>query len=397
MIKTAKNPAPNAKNSRTSTKKGEQKGVINSHINPQENPAFLKEQIITYLGNKRALLGFLKQGFDFARGELKKEKPSFLDMFSGSGVVSRYAKGFAGHIIANDLEDYSRIINSCYLANIDEKALKKLREIHKFLQIDDGELKKGFISELYAPKDDKNITKSDRVFFTARNAAYLDTMRAKISREVPKEWQDFFIAPLIYEASVHSNTSGVFKGFYKDKMGVGKFGGSGENALPRILGEIRLPMPVFSRFACEFEVVQKEASALAQELESVDIAYFDPPYNQHPYGSNYFMLNLIANYAAPQDISRVSGIPKAWNRSAFNKARLAENALFELVREIKAKIVLLSYNCEGFVRRENFERRLRRLGKCFVLEQRYNAFRGSRNLSSRALHINEQLYVVVKR
>ncbi len=378
-------------NSQKSTKMRE-----NSHINPQENPAFLKEQIITYLGNKRALLGFLKQGFDFARGELGKEKPSFLDMFSGSGVVSRYAKGFAGHIIANDLEDYSRIINSCYLANIGASELKELQEIHKALKIDDGELKKGFISELYAPKDEQNITKSDRVFFTARNAAYLDTMRDKIAREVPPQLQRYFIAPLIYEASVHSNTSGVFKGFYKDG-GVGKFGGRGANALPRILGEIRLQMPVFSRFACGFEVVQKEASALAKELESVDIAYFDPPYNQHPYGSNYFMLNLIANYAAPKDISRVSGIPKAWNRSAFNKARLAENALFELVREIKAKIVLLSYNCEGFVRRENFERRLRRLGKCFVLEQRYNAFRGSRNLSSRALHINEQLYVIVKR
>ena len=27
-----------------------------------------------------------------------------------------------------------------------------------------------------------------------------------------------------------------------------------------------------------------------------DLAYFDPPYNQHPYGSNYFMLNTIAKW-----------------------------------------------------------------------------------------------------
>ena len=368
--------------------------------NSLENPAFLKEQIITYLGNKRALLGFigegLKEGLKFAKSELKKDKPSFLDMFSGSGIVSRFAKGFAGHIIANDLEYYSRLINECYLANVDKNKLKELQKIHKALQINENELKKGFISKLYAPKDDERIAKGERVFFTARNAAYLDTMRAKIEREVPKELQRFFIAPLIYEASVHSNTSGVFKGFYKDKEGVGKFGGSGANALPRILGKISLKMPVFSNFFCDYEVVQKEASELAKELESVDIAYFDPPYNQHPYGSNYFMLNLIANYTIPQDISRVSGIPKAWNRSDFNKAHKAENALFELIKATKAKIILLSYNCEGFVKREKFEQKLTKLGRVFVKEQRYNAFRGSRNLSSRALHINEQLYVIVK-
>lgn len=364
--------------------------------NLQENPAFLKEQIITYLGNKRALLGFIASGVEYAKSELKKDKVSFLDMFSGSGVVSRFAKAHANYIIANDLEDYSRIINNCYLDNVDEKKLKILQEFYHKLALKKNEFQKGFLSTLYAPKDENAITKDDRVFFTARNAAYLDTMRSKIHSKIPPEFQHFFIAPLIYEASVHSNTSGVFKGFYKDKSGVGKFGGSGQNALSRILGEIKLKMPVFSNFSCPFEVWQKDANSLAKELDSVDIAYFDPPYNQHPYGSNYFMLNLIANYTEPKDISRVSGIPKAWNRSDFNKPHKAQDALFELVRATKAKFILLSYNCEGFVKKEKFAKKLSTLGKVFVKEQRYNAFRGSRNLSKRALHINEELYIVVK-
>ncbi|MGN8592004.1 UNVERIFIED_CONTAM: DNA modification methylase, partial [Campylobacter jejuni] len=52
----------------------------------KENPSFLKEQIITYLGNKRALLGFLNKGFKVAKKELGKDKFSFCDIFSGSGV-----------------------------------------------------------------------------------------------------------------------------------------------------------------------------------------------------------------------------------------------------------------------------------------------------------------------
>ena len=48
------------------------------------------------------------------------------------------------------------------------------------------------------------------------------------------------------------------------------------------------------------------------------------------------------------------------------------------------------------MKKEKFAKKLATLGKVFVKEQRYNAFRGSRNLSKRALHINEELYIVVK-
>lgn len=361
----------------------------------KENPSFLKDQIITYLGNKRALLGFLNEGFKIAKKELNKDKFSFCDMFSGSGVVSRFAKTHANFIIANDLEDYSKIINKCYLCNKDKELITNLKKYHQKL-ITNLKLQSGFISELYAPKNEAFIQKNERVFYTLRNAKYLDTLRVKIENEIPKELKHFFIAPLIYEASVHSNTSGVFKGFYKGKNGIGKFGGEAQNALKRIQGEIELKIPVFSNFACEFEVIQKDANLLAKELENIDVVYLDPPYNQHPYSSNYFMLNLIANYQKPSEISRVSGIPKNWNRSIFNKEKQAENALFELINDLKAKIILLSYNCEGFVKKENFIKRLQDLGECKILEQKYPTFRASRNLKNRAIHIHEQLYILKK-
>ena len=91
----------------------------------------------------------------------------------------------------------------------------------------------------------------------------------------------FFLAPLITEASIHVNTSGVFKGFYKDKnTGIGCFGASGKDALTRILGKIELKKPVFSNFESELEIFQKDAVELAGELQKLDIAYLDPPYNQ---------------------------------------------------------------------------------------------------------------------
>ena len=360
-----------------------------------ENPDFLKEQIITYIGNKRSLLDFLSKGFDFAKKELKKEKISFCDVFSGSGIVSRFAKASANYIIANDLEDYSKIINECYLSNFNNEFFKQLQIYHKDL-ISNLNLEKGFISKLYSPKYDDCIKKDERVFYTSKNAMYLDTMCKKINKEIPNEFKKYFLAPLIYEASVHANTGGVFKGFYKDKNGIGKFGGNGENALSRIKGDINLKMPIFSNFFCEFDVIKKDANELVKELDNIDLAYLDPPYNQHPYGSNYFMLNLIANYKEPKNISKISGIPKDWNRSVFNKHKEAEDALFDLIFNLKAKIILLSYNCEGFIKKDDFLKRLNKIGDCFILEQKYNAFRASRNLKSRSTHIQEQLYVIKK-
>ena len=363
----------------------------------RENPAFLKEQIITYLGNKRALLGFIASGVEYAKSELKKDKVSFLDMFSGSGVVSRFAKGFASFIVANDLEDYAYIISKCYLANVDKAKFQGLCELYERLKLSENELQKGFLSTLYAPKDENAITKDDRVFFTARNAAYLDTMRARIKSEIPPEFQHFFIAPLIYEASVHSNTSGVFKGFYKDsRTGLGKFGGNGGNALSRILGPIEPRLPVLSRFSCETRVLRQDAAGLPGVLPRLDLAYLDPPYNQHPYGSNYFMLNLIAENRLPDKLSPVSGIPADWNRSDYNKQARALDALGTLAAGLDARFLLISYNSEGFISLDKMEGLLSSLGRVERRDIRYNAYRASRNLAGRETYVSEYLFLVDK-
>ena len=224
---------------------------------------------------------------------------------------------------------------------------------------------------------------------------FIDTMRDEINK-LPRVFQKFFIAPLIYEASVHNNTGGVFKGFYKGKNGIGKFGGEKANALGRIKGEIRLKMPVFSNFSCDFAVSQKDAADFAKDCERVDIAYFDPPYNQHPYGSNYFMLNLIAQYKKPKDISEVSGIPKEWNKSVYNKKAKAKESFFELLASFKAKYLLISFNNEGYISRADFEAFGAKIGKLNVIEQKYNAYRASRNLGARSIHTTEYLYIIKK-
>jgi len=358
---------------------------------------YLSDQILTYLGNKRALLGFIGEGLAIAKEQLGRDKISFCDIFSGSGIVARYAKSHSNFIIANDLEEYSRVSNLCYLTPETPALRAQICKYHKRLLRAIRTPREGFVAELYAPRDDSAIQKGERAFYTRANAQYIDTARQAIDELVPEALRVFFIAPLLHSASVHANTSGVFKGFHKDKFGIGHFGGRGENALARICQPITLEMPILSPLDVPFIVTQRDANALARDIGHIDVCYLDPPYNQHPYGSNYFMLNLIARYERPCDISAVSGIPTDWHRSDYNSAVRASEAFFDLCGALKARFLLISYNDEGFIKFGEFKRGLAKLGRVTALQKRYNTYRGSRNLRARATHVKEFLFVVEKK
>ena len=362
-----------------------------------EKSEYLAKQLITYIGNKRALLDFIGNGVREAQKKLHKDKLKTLDLFSGSGIAARYFKQFSELLIVNDLERYSTVINECYLSNESDLNMPALRGLYlDILEELKKTLRRGIISELYAPINDANIKPDERAFYTARNAMYIDTARQIIER-VPQNEQKYFLAPLLSEASVHANTSGVFKGFYKNKTtGIGQFGGLEKDALLRITGDIRLPFPIFSNFDCETLIYNGDSNGIIRDLPEVDIAYLDPPYNQHPYGSNYFMLNLILDYKYPENISKISGIPDNWNRSDYNKKDKILQALTKIVEEINAKYVLVSFNSEGFVSIEDMKKMLKKYGKLQVLETKYNAFRGSRNLNGREIHVKEYLYLLEK-
>jgi len=364
-----------------------------------EDPAYLSRQLITYIGNKRALLGHIGTAVERVKRRLGKDRLRVFDAFSGSGVVSRFLKAHASLLISNDLEDYAAVIGRCYLRNRSTVDLKAISQIVVDLnaRVMTEPLPTGFIEELYSPRDESRITKEDRVFYTKRNARRLDNYRRPIDA-VPSELKDMLLGPLLSRASIHANTAGVFKGFYKNRQTkVGQFGGSGSDALVRIMGEISLEPPVLSNFECEYEVLQDDANAAAGRLKGLDLAYIDPPYNQHPYGSNYFMLNLIVRYDRPTQISRVSGIPTDWRRSGYNVRERSLPLLTHLLNTIDAPYLLISFNNEGFIRPDEMRAMLSKLGSVDVLETRYNAFRGSRNFNNRSIHVTEQLFLVERR
>jgi len=370
--------------------------------NTAENDAhdnFVNQTMLTCIGNKRKLIPNIRSIIDDVRKMTGKDKLNIVDGFCGSSVVSRELSYVADHIYCNDLELYSYIMSYCYLVKpTNEDQEKIIRHIQNMNEIAaNGPYNEGIICRLYAPQDTKNIKAGERCFYTRENALIIDSLRKYIAENVEKTITNYCLAPLLNKASINVNTAGVFKGFYK-KDDIGCFGGKGENALCRILKPIRLDVPVWS--CCEYTAhpSNKDINILVDELpDDIDVMYLDPPYNQHPYGSNYFMLNVIAKNEEPIELSVVSGIPKNWNKSSYNNksAKLCMKKLLAGGMS-KSNYIVISYNNEGIITSDEWKT-LFELYDVKTYNFMYDTYKGSRNLKDRSDKVTEIMYLVSKK
>jgi adenine-specific DNA-methyltransferase len=235
------------------------------------------------------------------------------------------------------------------------------------------------------------------MFYMRKNGMRIDAIRTQIQQwrteeKINEQEECVLLAPLLYQASYTSNTSGVFKGFHRG------WGGQTGTALYRIAGDLRLSPAVFFDNALENRVTCCDAEVLAAELASrpVDVAYLDPPYNQHPYGSNYHVLNSVALWDKPplsKHITRgtKSAIRLDWRterRSAYNHAGEAAAAYYRLLAALNARYVLTSYSTDGTIPlaellRANVER-----GRVQIELQGYKRYRvSSQRFSAKPMNV----------
>ena len=398
---------------------------------------FVFQTMLTCIGNKRKLVGNIREIAESIREKLGKEKLCIMDGFTGSGVVARELVSMCHTIITNDLEPYAYLMSKCFLETPTPEQQHRIAHHIQYmnrLSTEGPFIDTGIIAKLYAPKNTQDIQPGERCFYTRENAVIIDTMRRYISDNVEPELQLYCLVPLLIKASIHTNTAGVFKGFYKDGD-IGCFGGAGHNALSRIMKPITVDLPIWlptpHRAICHNvntntlivsipelgtsaeigsfsgEQLSEREQERGQEFHriketmddvAIDILYLDPPYNQHPYGSNYFMLNVIAKNEEPAKVSKVSGIPTDWNKSAYNSNASAVRDMEHLLRVglEKARYIVLSYNDEGIISPEEWGR----IFAPYSVEKReilYDTFKGSRNLRERSNKVVEIMYIITKK
>jgi adenine-specific DNA-methyltransferase len=374
---------------------------------------YLRDQLIAYIGSKRALQPFLAGIF----GRLFEPGRVFLDPFAGSGAVSRLARWLGFRVLAGDWEPYAYVLNYAYLCVGRAEAEGFFRKwggpralIEELNALPDPPVKAQYIARHYAPARTETADyRTERLFYTRENALRIDALRGRIEElypgfapEAPRQRQEKYLllASLLYGAATHVNTSGVFKACHKG------FGGHGRDALGRILAPIGLRPPQL------FDGPPAEAGCLAAEEflrgRTGDLCYLDPPYNQHQYGSNYHLLNTIALWDKPEvsserrpdgTLRHKAGIRSDWvkTRSAFCSRADAPAALARLLDAVDARTLVLSYNTEGIIPFEELAALLEARGELELHGSGYVKYRGGRQSIDRQVYNTELLLVVDSR
>lgn len=343
---------------------------------------YLTTQIITYMGNKRKMIPAIQSILEDIR---KKENKEFLELgdgFSGSGIVSRLFKQYSSKLYTNDISDYSFYLNKCYLSTLSKQDEKRLTTyIEKANEYANTQTKyvEPFVSGKWAPLE-KTIQPNERVFFTFENGKRIDIYRNYIET-LPEPYRSFLIGRLLVEVSIHNNTSGQFSAYYKGGNNVGKYGGKHEIDLHRIEAPISLSMPV-SHLNNKTEVVinQLDATQWAKSLPPLDLVYYDPPYNKHPYSIYYFLLNIVALWDKSIPVPNTNrGQPNGWHRSAYNSYVHAEKEFEELIKNTNAKYIIISYNNGGIIPLDHMDTILQKHGnveKIPIEHRTYNRLKG---------------------
>jgi adenine-specific DNA-methyltransferase len=194
----------------------------------------------------------------------------------------------------------------------------------------------------------------------------------------------YLMASLLYSVSYVSNTSGVFKGFHRG------WGGSNGTAQYRICSDISLKPPILFNNDQDNISIREDAGVLVNRLTEIlgkipDIIYLDPPYNQHPYGSNYHVLNSITLWDKPDFPEKItrgtkSAIRLDWRterKSAYNSRPKAVQEFQELIDNISSKFILTSYSTEGNIPLNEMMKILGSKGTLRVVKREYVRYRVS--------------------
>jgi len=360
------------------------------------------------MGNKRKLLTFIDDVLENIQKELGVSKLNIGDGFSGSGVVSRLFKKRAQNLYVNDLAGYSFTLNECYLANPTPKTLVQIQKyLDEANRLADeatattaaSTLTGAWISKHWAPAHQK-IEVGDRAYFTYENGRRIDVIRDYIET-IPAKVRPFLLAPLLVESSIHNNTNGQFAAFYKDEHDKGAYGGKNAVDIKRITQKITLPYPIFSEEKCKVHLSQMDTNKWAKTLPKLDVVYYDPPYNKHPYNIYYFLLDIINDWDKTAEIpDTYRGQPATRMKSDYNSSIHAKKAFDDLLANTNAHYVVLSYNNGGIIPIVELDELLAKhashVDKIPIDHKTYNRMKGLSNYkrTSVAKDVKEFLYVL---
>jgi adenine-specific DNA-methyltransferase len=278
--------------------------------------------VIKYLGSKRRLvpvLGDLASRVGAATG---------LDLFTGTTRVAQEWKRRGMEVWAVDIARYSEVLASCYVAT-DARAVDPVHVATVLAELQRLPGSDGYFSSTFSHQ---------ARYFQPHNARRIDAIRTHIARHYAGHpLEPVLLAALLEAADRVDSTTGLQMAYLKQWSA-------------RSFADLDLRVPRL--LAGGGHAVRAAAESAVGSLPGVDVAYLDPPYNQHRYFTNYHVWETLVAWDAPDHYGVAckradSRAPET--RSVFNDRRRAPAALAALVSAVRARLVVVSCSDEGWV------------------------------------------------
>lgn len=290
-----------------------------------------------YIGSKINLVGEIE---NVIRVNVKEDIQSFVDIFSGTGVVGEYFKKDY-RIISNDILYFSHIIQEARIENNTIPRFLKLKKIgidDPLYYLENESFIIGndyFITHNYSPYLD-----NDRMYFTVKNASRIDFIRItienwKLEGLLSDKEYTYLLATLIEAVPFISNISGTYGAYLKywDK---------------RALSDLKLRGIDVINNGMKNRCYNEDSNKIIKRLKG-DVLYIDPPYNGRQYISNYHVLETIARYDNPDVYGKTGLRPYEKEKSKYCLKKEVFDTFEELIKLAKFKHIIVSYSSDGLL------------------------------------------------
>jgi len=308
--------------------------------------------VIKYIGSKRLLVPTIVEAVRAVAGVR-----TVLDPFCGTARVGHALKAAGYRVVAGDHNAYATTLARCYVEADREDVLADATVLVEEFNALPG--RAGWFTETYCERSR---------FFRPKNGARIDAIREAIaSRGLPQELEAVLLTSLMEAADRVDSTTGVQMAYLKEWA-------------PRAGNDLRLRVPELlprarhgKGRALELDAVETARAATA------DLAYLDPPYNQHKYLGNYHVWESLVRWDKPEVYGTAcKRIDCRTRRSDFNSRPRFVAALADLLAATTAPWVILSFNDEGYLDSPTAVELLSARGHVTVIERDHARYVGAR-------------------
>lgn len=316
--------------------------------------------MIKYIGSKRVLVptitAVVRSLAESAGLDRNANPPTVVDFFSGTSRVGHALKRAGCRVIANDLLTYAHTLATCYVQADRERVITGAEKLITEFNAMPGE--PGYFTETFCEQSR---------FVQPRNGARIDAIRGAIERKVlDPVLKAVCLVSLMEAADRVDSTTGVQMAYLKQWS-------------PRSFNDLALRVPDLlpSNPGAPCEAHRLEAREAARTLAG-DIAYIDPPYNQHSYLGNYHVWESLVRWDKPEVYGvACKRVDCRERKSEFNSKRKAESALRGFLDLVRCPRLVVSFSDEGYISREVMESILGEKGDVHVLARDHKRYVGA--------------------